>query len=59
MPTENTPPIYLDYMASTPIDPQVIVAMLPYMASQYGNAASKHHYGVEANAAIETARAPK
>ena len=57
MPTENTSPIYLDYMASTPIDPQVIVAMLPYMSSLYGNPASKHHYGVVANEAIETARA--
>jgi cysteine desulfurase len=50
-------PVYLDYNATTPIDPAVVEAMLPYLHDRYGNASSSHVYGVEAHRAIETARA--
>ena len=55
--THTTPLIYLDYMASTPVDPQVIVAMLPFMASVYANPSSMHSMGQAAKQAIEQARA--
>jgi cysteine desulfurase len=52
------PPIYLDYAASTPIDPRVLNAMLPYLSQQtgFGNPAASHFYGREAAHAIEQAR---
>ncbi len=53
-------PIYLDYMATTPIDPLVLEEMLPFMQTQagFGNAASvTHAYGIAALKAVETARA--
>src|SRR5579859_1149276 len=48
--------VYLDHAASTPLDPQVLEAMLPYLKEEFGNASSVHAYGREARAAIERAR---
>ena len=50
-------PIYLDYAASTPVDPRVLEFMLPYFTDEFGNPASKSHsYGNNASSAIETSR---
>ncbi len=50
-------PIYLDYNATTPLDPLVLQAMLPYFEGQFGNPSSKSHaYGWEASMAVEKAR---
>ncbi len=48
--------IYLDYNATTPIDPQVAEAMLPYIHQRYGNPSSSHLPGVAAKEAVENAR---
>ena len=51
-------PIYLDYAATTPVDPRVAVAMVPYLVEHFGNAASTSHaYGHVAEEAVEAARA--
>ncbi len=49
-------PIYLDYNASTPIDPAVLEEMLPFLKERYGNPSSNHSFGVVLRAAIEQAR---
>jgi cysteine desulfurase len=48
--------VYLDYAATTPLDPAVLAAMLPHMESVYGNPSSLHAYGRAAKVAIEKAR---
>lgn len=50
-------PIYLDYQATTPLDPAVREAMLPYLDERFGNPHSPHRYGWEAEAGVEAARA--
>lgn len=50
-------PIYLDYQATTPIDPHVREVMLPYLDQSFGNPHSNHQHGREAAQAIERARA--
>jgi cysteine desulfurase len=49
-------PIYLDYNASTPIDPDVIAEMEPYLRDRFGNPSSSHLYGRQAKEGIEEAR---
>lgn len=49
-------PVYLDYNATTPLEPAVLAAMLPYLEQQFGNASSRHEYGRAARKAIDEAR---
>jgi cysteine desulfurase len=48
--------IYLDYAATTPVDPRVLEVMLPYFSQVFGNSSSVHTYGQQAEAALEDAR---
>lgn len=50
-------PIYLDFNATTPVEPAVLEAMLPYLRERFGNPSSAHPYGAEARRAVESARA--
>ena len=52
-----TGPIYLDYNATTPLAPEVAVALLPCLGPLFGNPSSPHIYGIEAKRAVEDARA--
>jgi cysteine desulfurase len=49
-------PIYLDYNATTPIAPEVVNAMLPFLTADFGNPSSSHAYGAAAHAGVERAR---
>jgi len=49
-------PAYLDHNATTPVDPAVLAAMLPWLESQFGNASSRHEYGRAARRAVDEAR---
>ncbi|MFO0624007.1 MAG: cysteine desulfurase family protein [Polyangiales bacterium] len=50
-------PIYLDHNATTPLRPEVVDAMIPYLRAHFGNPSSAHVYGARARAAVERARA--
>lgn len=52
----KTRDVYLDYSASTPVDPRVMEAMLPYFSEIFGNPSSSHRYGRAAERAIEESR---
>ncbi len=49
-------PIYLDYNGTTPHDPEVIDAMLPFLKAEFGNPSSNHWYGIAPKRAVEQAR---
>ena len=49
-------PVYLDYAATTPVDPEVTVAMLPWLGERFGNPSSSHVYGREARRKVEESR---
>ena len=49
-------PLYLDYNATTPVDPAVVEAILPYLSLHFGNPSSSHRYGQQAHDAVERAR---
>ena len=52
----NTRSVYLDHSATTPVDPRVVEAMLPYFTEKFGNASSLHHWGQAALTALDESR---
>ncbi|HEY3027923.1 MAG TPA: cysteine desulfurase family protein [Pyrinomonadaceae bacterium] len=48
--------VYLDHSATTPVDPRVVEAMMPYLTGKFGNPSSVHFFGQEARAAVDQAR---
>ena len=48
--------VYLDHSATTPVDPRVVEAMIPYLTERFGNASSVHFFGQEARAAVDRGR---
>ena len=48
--------VYLDHTATTPLDPRVLEAMIPYFSEIFGNASSVHWYGQQAKAVLERSR---
>lgn len=56
MPVQTEKRIYLDHSATTPVDAEVLQAMLPYFREHFGNASSIHGFGQEAKVALEQAR---
>ena len=50
-------PVYLDYNGTTPLDPRVIAAMMPYLSVEFGNPSSAHWYGIKPKQALIKARA--
>jgi cysteine desulfurase len=54
--THDGKPIYLDYNATTPVDPAVLEAMAPYLAEHFGNPSSAHVFGQRAHEAVDAAR---
>src|ERR1044072_9805897 len=48
--------VYLDYSATTPVDPRVVKTMTPYFSDAFGNPSSVHRYGQIAEAAVDSAR---
>lgn len=53
----NPRPIYLDYNATTPVDPEVMKTMIPWFGERFGNPSSEHFYGREAKNQVDAARA--
>jgi cysteine desulfurase len=51
-----TTPVYLDYNATTPVDPEVVQAMLPFLHEAFGNPSSSHGFGAPARQAVDDAR---
>jgi len=48
--------VYLDHSATTPADPRVVEAMIPFFSEKFGNASSVHFFGQEARSVVEKAR---
>ena len=48
--------VYLDHSATTPVDPRVVDAMMPFLTKKFGNPSSVHLFGQEARAAVDRAR---
>lgn len=57
MDTQDRQPIYLDHNATTPVEPRVAQAMLPYILEHFGNPSSAHRWGQRAKQGVERARA--
>ncbi|MGZ6340173.1 MAG: aminotransferase class V-fold PLP-dependent enzyme, partial [Candidatus Limnocylindrales bacterium] len=55
MSTEQRQPIYLDHAATTPLRPEVLEAMLPFLGGTFGNPSSSHRFGRLARAALDEA----
>lgn len=51
------PPVYLDYNATTPVDPRVAAALIPYLSTHFGNPSSAYCYGQQPHVALDQARA--